>query len=178
LSNLVDKLDKDINHIEEVIKSDIEGAHLTYHNMDAKEKEMQGVREQLNRIDIPKDLVLPEFKLAFADIVDELDTLIKRKEQLFGLIQKKQDEVNKLRSDREQEIKDEEAAMKEVEALIAKEDFDEAERVLQRIVNHKMDEKLEKVQQIQKLRQQKEEIEKKKKEEEAEKLKKVEEAKR
>ena len=46
------------------------------------------------------------------------------------------------------EIHEEEAAIKQVEYLIGKEDFDEAERVLQRVVNHKMEDKLVKVKEV------------------------------
>jgi len=53
-----------------------------------------------------------------------------------------------LREDRIKEIHEEEAAIKQVEYLIGKEDFDEAERVLQRVVNHKMEDKLVKVKEV------------------------------
>lgn len=47
--------------------------------MDDKEKEIGVLQEQLKHLEIPKDLILPEFKLAFADLVDELETLQKKK---------------------------------------------------------------------------------------------------
>lgn len=53
-----------------------------------------------------------------------------------------------MREDRVKEIHEEEAAIKQVEYLIGKEDFDEAERVLQRVVNHKMEDKLVKVKEV------------------------------
>jgi hypothetical protein len=33
----------------------------------------------LKHVDIPKDLIMEEFKLAFADLVDELEALQKKK---------------------------------------------------------------------------------------------------
>ena len=65
--------------------------------MDAREEEINTLREQLNSLDIPKDLVLPELKLAFADLVDELEALAKRKESNLLLLDHKQEELNKLR---------------------------------------------------------------------------------
>jgi predicted negative regulator of RcsB-dependent stress response len=53
-----------------------------------------------------------------------------------------------LRIEREAEINEEMAAIKEVEYLLEKEDFDAAERALEKVVNHKMDEKLVKVKEV------------------------------
>lgn len=71
-----------------------------------------------------------------------------------------------MRVEREQEINEEMAIIKEVEYLLEKEDFDGAERLLERVVNHKMEDKLVKVKQIAELRKRKEEGERKKKEDE------------
>ena len=54
----------------------------------------------------------------------------------------------KLNHARNAEINEENAAIKEVEYLLGKEDFDGAEKVLERAFNHKADEKLVKVKQV------------------------------
>jgi hypothetical protein len=36
------------------------------------------LQEQVKVVDIPRDLILPEFKVAFADLVDEIEVLHKK----------------------------------------------------------------------------------------------------
>ena len=79
--------------------------------MDDHEKEINDLKEQLNHLDIPKDLILPEFKLAFADISDELESFQKRKSSYHILLDQKQNEITKMKHEREAEINEEMAAI-------------------------------------------------------------------
>lgn len=72
-------MEKELGAVDEKIKKDIENVHLTYNNMDDKEKEVHAVQEQLKHVDIPKDLIMPEHRVAFADLVDELEELTHKK---------------------------------------------------------------------------------------------------
>lgn len=81
-------------------------------------------------MDIPQDLILPEFKVAFADLVDEIEALHKKVSSIEKVLTEKQSEIDLLRKERELEIKEEEEAINEVKTLLKKSDFDEAERVL------------------------------------------------
>lgn len=148
LTELVDKIDKELTYIESHIKKDIENANFTYHNMDGKDKDIISLKEQLSHIDIPKNLIMPELKVDFADLVDELESLRKRKDADLALLNKRSEDIIKLRKERDQEIRDEIEAIKEAKKLIKKEDFDGAERALQRVLNHKLDEKIVKIKEV------------------------------
>lgn len=148
LTSLIEKLEKELKEVDAKIKHDIENAHLTYNNMDAKEKEILAVQDQLNHVDLKKDLILPEFKVDFADLVDELERLSKQYSSYYLILDDKLKQIHTMRVEREKEINEENALLKEVEYLIGKEDFDQAERVLERVINHKMEEKLVKVKEV------------------------------
>ena len=96
--------------------------------MDAKEKEIQALQDQLKNIDVKKDLILPEFRVDFADLVDELESLSKLYSSYYLILDDRQHQINRLRHEREQEINEENAIIKEVEYLIEKGDLEAAER--------------------------------------------------